>query len=148
MLYFKSKRSAALIISQFTFIGLIFAFGNSFHSNPFYISLIILASLPGLSGILQMNWRINIPPDVGVNSKLIQTGIYKYIRHPMYFSVLSVCLISVLSDISILRILFFVILFFTVLLKLSYEEHLLTKAFGEKYIAYQKTSKKIIPFIF
>jgi len=148
MLYFKSKRSAALIISQFTSIGLIFATGNSIPSDPVFISLLILASLPGLIGILQMKWHINIPPDVRNNSILIQTGIYKFIRHPMYFSVLSVCLISVLNDVTFLRILFFVILLATVLLKHSYEDHLLTEAFGEKYIAYQKSTKRFIPFIF
>jgi len=148
MLYFKSKRSAALIIIQFLSIGLIFAIGNSIPSNPVFIALILLASLPGFIGILQMKWKINIPPDVRKNTVLIQSGIYKYIRHPMYFSVLSVCLISVVNDITTLRIIFFIVLFLTVLLKHTYEEHLLTEAFGEKYIAYQKTTKKFIPFIF
>jgi protein-S-isoprenylcysteine O-methyltransferase Ste14 len=148
MLYFKSKRSAALIIIQFTFIGLIFAVGNSIPSSPLMIVLLFIASLPGLIGILQMKWNVNIPPDVRNNSSLIQTGIYKFIRHPMYFSVLSVCLVSVLNDISTVRILFFIILFFTILLKHTYEEHLLTEAYGEKYIAYQKTTKRFIPFIF
>jgi len=148
MLYFKSKRSAALIIIQFLTIGLIFAIGNSIPSNPVFIALMLLASLPGFIGILQMKWKINIPPDVRKNTVLIQSGIYKYIRHPMYFSVLSVCLISVVNDITTLRIIFFIVLFLTVLLKHTYEEHLLTEAFGEKYIAYQKTTKKFIPFIF
>lgn len=148
MLYFKSKRSAALIIIQFISIGLVFAVGNSIPSNPLLIVLFFIASLPGLIGILQMKWNVNIPPDVRNNSVLIQTGIYKFIRHPMYFSVIFVCLISVLNDISTLRIIFFIVLLLTILLKHTYEEHLLTEAFGEKYIAYQKTTKRFIPFIF
>mgnify|MGYP000896187475 CR=1 FL=1 len=148
MLYFKSKRSAALIIIQFISIGLIFAVGNPIPSNPLLIVLLFIASLPGLIGILQMKWKVNIPPDVRNNSILIQTGIYKFIRHPMYFSVIFVCLISVLNDISTVRILFFIVLFLTILLKHTYEEHLLTEAFGEKYISYQKTTKRFIPFIF
>lgn len=148
MLYFKSKRSVALIISQFTFIGLIFITGNSIPSNPLMIALILLSAIPGFIGILQMNWRINISPDVRNNSVLIQNGIYKYIRHPMYLSVLAVCFISVLNDINFIRIIFFIMLLLTILLKHSYEEHLLTEAFGEKYIAYQKKTKKFIPYIF
>lgn len=148
MLYFKSKRSVALIIIQFFSIGLIFALGNSIPSNPLMIVLLFIASLPGLIGILQMKWKINIPPDVRKESVLIQTGIYKFIRHPMYFSVIFVCLISVLNDISTVRIIFFIVLFLTILLKHTYEEHLLTEAFGEKYLAYQKTTKRFIPFIF
>lgn len=148
MLYFKSKRSVALIIIQFFSIGLIFALGNSIPSNPLMIVLLFIASFPGLIGILQMKWKINIPPDVRKESVLIQTGIYKFIRHPMYFSVIFVCLISVLNDISTVRIIFFIVLFLTILLKHTYEEHLLTEAFGEKYLAYQKTTKRFIPFIF
>ncbi len=148
MIYFKSRRSLALIISQFTFIGLIFITGNSIPSKPLFVFLIILATLPGFIGIIQMKWRINIPPDVKKDSVLIQTGVYKYIRHPMYLSVISVCFISLLNDISPMRILFFILLFLTILLKHTYEEHLLTEAFGEKYIAYQKKTKKFIPFIF
>ncbi|HGY56348.1 MAG TPA: isoprenylcysteine carboxylmethyltransferase family protein [Caldithrix abyssi] len=80
-------------------------------------------------------------------TELIKTGIYKYIRHPLYSSLLfltwGIYLKNPASD------LFFISLLSTVFLYLTakFDEVECIKFFGNKYIEYMKTSKRFIPYI-
>jgi len=81
--------------------------------------------------------------------KLITSGIYKYIRHPMY----SAHILWAIAQIMILHnwiagysfIIFILPHFF---FRIKNEEKMLIEYFGEEYIEYKRTSKKIIPGVF
>jgi protein-S-isoprenylcysteine O-methyltransferase Ste14 len=81
-------------------------------------------------------------------SVLIQTGIFKYIRHPMYGSLLfltwGVCLKNPETIIIIISILSTIFLFVTA----KTEEKEDIKYFGEIYKEYSKRTKMFVPFIF
>ena len=81
-------------------------------------------------------------------STLVTTGAYRYIRHPMYASLLFLAWAAFLKDISLLSVALVsgasVALFFTALR----DEAECTQYFGAAYAAYMKTSKRFIPFVF
>jgi protein-S-isoprenylcysteine O-methyltransferase Ste14 len=81
--------------------------------------------------------------------QVISTGLYKYLRHPMYTSML--CGILATFLISANWLLFVVMISaLTILLvvRIPDEEKLMLTEFGEKYNSYMKTTKRLIPFIY
>jgi protein-S-isoprenylcysteine O-methyltransferase Ste14 len=88
-------------------------------------------------------WRI-IPPQ-----RLITTGVYKYIRHPMYSGglLMSLGLFGILTEWKITICLFYLLVNFTID-RIDKEEQMMLMVFGDKYIEYMKKTKMLIPFIF
>ena len=81
--------------------------------------------------------------------KLIMSGIYRYIRHPIYLGsiILFTSIGIVVGSLVITSIIF---LFFSFLMKdrIDLEEQLLEEKFGEEYTQYKKRTKKLIPFLY
>ena len=81
-------------------------------------------------------------------SELVTQGIFKYIRHPMYSSLLfltwGIYLKNPTLFLLIPAVLSSVFLFLTTL----FDEKECIGYFGDKYRVYMKTSKRLIPFIF
>ncbi len=81
--------------------------------------------------------------------QLITTGMYRYIRHPMYlgflllFSGYSFALGSIIATGGISLILFFVFKS-----RMDMEENLLLASFREEYLAYLKRTNRLIPFLY
>ena len=81
--------------------------------------------------------------------KLVTTGIYKYIRHPGYLSDILIFFGASLAMGNLIPIISVAVLFFVAYsYRIHVEEMMLIDIFGEKYTAYKKTSKRMIPFIF
>jgi len=89
--------------------------------------------------------NINIRPDIKKDSTLITHGIYKYIRHPMYLSVMLMTLSFVFFYKSFIEIFLWIIVFVDLIVKLLYEEKLWSR--DKKYKEYMKNSYRLIPFI-
>ena len=91
--------------------------------------------------------NFNVAPLNKEDGSLVTNGIYKFIRHPMYIGQLLAILPLLIDYFSYARIAVFVLLLITLLLKISFEEsHLVTHFEG--YKDYQKTSWKLIPYIY
>lgn len=83
------------------------------------------------------------------NHELITTGLYKYIRHPMYSgTLLGVIGFALVSHSIFVSLITFVIYFWIFKERLKYEEKLLEKTFGEKYQKYKASSYRLIPFLY
>jgi len=81
--------------------------------------------------------------------KLVTIGIYKYIRHPGYLSDILIFFGANLAMGNLIPIISVPVLFFVVYsYRIHVEEMMLVDMFGEKYTAYKKTSKRLIPFVF
>ena len=80
-------------------------------------------------------------------SELVDTGIFKYIRHPMYSSLLfltwAVFLKSPTEPLFVVALLSTVCLYFTAI----FDEKDCINYFGDRYKQYMKRSKMFIPFI-
>ena len=81
-------------------------------------------------------------------SELIDKGIFKYIRHPLYSSLLFLTWGIFLKNTT--EILLFIALLSTTFLFITaiFEEKECINFFGEKYNEYMKRNKRFIPYIF
>jgi len=91
--------------------------------------------------------NFNIRPDIKENCELVISGIYSYIRHPMYFSVLMSMFGMTLLYFTYYEFTLFILLLITLLVKLFYEESL-WKCHNPAYIEYREKTKRLIPFVF
>lgn len=142
-------KSKILVSMQFFAIFLMtLPFGTP--SDYLYLGLVIIA-LGGVIGILALKantiGNFNIRPDIKESATLVTQGIYAYIRHPMYTSVLVMMLgVLILYPIE-LEFISYAVLLLVLLLKLFYEESL-WQAQSREYREYMKKSRRLIPFIF
>jgi protein-S-isoprenylcysteine O-methyltransferase Ste14 len=81
------------------------------------------------------------------SGQLIQTGLYRLVRHPIYFGVILVSFgwVGIEQTIYTLVLAFILLIFFD--LKSRQEERWLTQKFSE-YAEYKITTKKLIPFLY
>ena len=137
----------ALVSLQFSLIGLILFFSQGFLSNILAIIIFITGLLIGLWALSHNQLgNFNIQPKLKEGSSLITTGIYKYIRHPMYLSVLTTMFSFVLSTANLLEMLLFISLLLILLLKAKREESLWL-VHDEEYKRYKEGSKLFLPFV-
>jgi protein-S-isoprenylcysteine O-methyltransferase Ste14 len=106
-----------------------------------------IAIIIGLWAILVMHiGNFNIVPDPRPDMELITVGPYRYIRHPMYFSIILFFFPLVALDLNWMSLSIYSNLCIILFIKLSYEEHLLVEKLND-YSEYQKVTKKLIPFV-
>jgi len=81
------------------------------------------------------------------SGEFIQSGLYRFVRHPIYFGVILVCFgwASIEQTLYTLVLAIILLIFFD--LKSRQEEIWLTEKFSE-YAQYKITAKKLIPFIY
>jgi protein-S-isoprenylcysteine O-methyltransferase Ste14 len=82
------------------------------------------------------------------NQTLVTTGPYRYVRHPIYTSMILMFIGTILYYGALFISIFFVILGISFILRTRKEEEIMIKLFGEKYTEYMKRTKRLIPFIY
>ena len=93
--------------------------------------------------------RIGVIPALKGKSKIITTGIYGVIRHPLYISNSLLALGMAILFKSMFAFLFSILYFFLYLPMIYFEEKDLLKKYGEEYQEYKrKVPWRIIPKIF
>ena len=78
---------------------------------------------------------------------LVNDGIYKYIRHPMYSSLLFLCLGVFFKNITLYTMLLTVIAILFLILTAKTEEKENINFFGHSYVEYIKETKMFVPFV-
>lgn len=139
--------SYLLVILQFS--SIIFLGINSIASNFTFLSssICLVGLLLGLWAVwVTRKAKITILPDIRKGSTLISSGPYKYIRHPMYSSVLLFCLGLLFTNYNIYGSVCFLFLFIVLSLKVRYEEEKLLDYFSD-YKNYMLKTKRIIPYL-
>lgn len=91
--------------------------------------------------------NVNIIPEIKENAVLITHGAYKYIRHPMYFSLLCMMAGVLIASVNFVTMGLYGLLMVTLVLKAQKEEKLWSQQSLE-YQRYMRKTKSIIPFIF
>jgi len=90
-------------------------------------------------------------PDVAIatDHQLIDSGPFRFIRHPTYAGLLMIVLGVGLSFANVASLLIvFVPIFVCVLWRIRIEEQALVQALGEPYVAYVRRTKRLIPLIY
>ncbi len=86
--------------------------------------------------------------NIETTTTLVTTGIYKYVRHPLYSSLIFLGAGCLLKNPSLLAVsLFAVTAVFVYATALSEEKENLLK-FGDDYAAYTRKSRMLVPFLF
>ena len=80
--------------------------------------------------------------------KLVTHGIYHYIRHPIYLGVILAAIGIPMYSSSLAGILIMSALIPIFLIRIKFEERMLTDEFGDVYLTYKKSTRKLIPFLF
>ena len=142
-----SRYPNLLVFLQFLLIGLIVLFSKSFFSSFFGLAIFIVGAILGVWAITHNKLgNFNIQPKLREGSKLITTGIYTWVRHPMYTSVIMMMLGFLVSTQTIIEALLWLILVAVLLLKAKREESLWLEH-DEAYEAYKNSTKLFIPYI-
>lgn len=138
--------SFSLVFFQFALIAvLLLMLPLSF--NYMVLSVQAVAIFIGLWAVQTMHLgHFNIIPDPMPDIEIVTHGPYRYIRHPMYFSIVLFFFPIVLIQIDWIALAVYTSLCFILFIKLSYEENLLVDTLPD-YAEYQKKTKKIIPFV-
>ena len=85
--------------------------------------------------------------EIANQPRLIDSGVYSWVRHPMYLGVLLFCLGFFFISPSLLSFGVWLAFFILYDKMTTYEEKDLIRIFGEEYIAYQKRVSKWLPRI-
>ncbi len=131
-----------LYIFDLKFLSLAF---SSFIKTLAYI-VAILGVVVLILAMLQLNKNLSPFPSPKTNSELVQSGLYKYVRHPIYTGILISSFSFAMATESGFRILISILLYILFIVKSEYEERLLTKRYRE-YELYKKTTGRFFPKI-
>lgn len=141
ILFVHYNRSGALSFFRFSFRSL--------------FSFVIPGSLLAVLGLLGAIWaRINLGRNWSgyvtykEDQTLVTTGPYKYVRHPIYTSMILMFIGTILYYGSLFISIFLIILGITFILRTRKEEEIMIRLFGEKYTDYMKRTKRLIPLIY
>jgi protein-S-isoprenylcysteine O-methyltransferase Ste14 len=126
--------------------------GRLHHWNTFFIIGSVVA-LTGLiirvNSILKLRQQFTYTVTRIENHELIETGLYKIIRHPGYlgqliiFLGISVCLSNWLSVLLML-----IPVLSGYVYRINVEERFMADHLGQKYLDYRKRTKRLIPLIY
>lgn len=144
----KNPYSLILVVVQLVSLGIIF-FTGPIVPQALLLKIIFIAGvLLGVWSLWEMRKsKLQVTPDVAQGSKMIRSGPYSYIRHPMYAGLLLITITILISYFSPLRLTALFILTIDLLIKIKYEEGLLNKYFRE-YSLYSKHTWRLVPFIY
>jgi protein-S-isoprenylcysteine O-methyltransferase Ste14 len=81
------------------------------------------------------------------SGEFIQSGLYRFVRHPIYFGVILVCFGWAGIEQTLYTLVLAIILLIFFDLKSRQEEIWLTEKFSE-YDVYKQNTKKLIPFLY
>ena len=136
-----------LVVLQFGLIGLMIFFSHGILNSVLGLTIFILGLAIGLWAISHnKRGNFNIQPNLRDGCELITTGAYRYIRHPMYTSVITMMFAVLLATPTLLELIFFITLIMILILKAKREENLWC-GHDKTYTEYKKITKLFIPYI-
>lgn len=128
-------------------------YGVSGFSNDIVYCAGLVIFLFGLvlrwCAIFQLKKAFTVDVAISKDQALKTEGLYKKIRHPSYTGFLLILVGLSIAMCNIISFLFITVLnFITISYRILVEERVLTEEFGDDYIKYKSTTKKIIPGIY
>lgn len=112
----------------------------------FGIFIFVLGGLTTVIAVLQLNVHLSPFPSPLPDSKLIENGVYKFIRHPIYTGIILAFFGFAFITDSGYRLLISAVLFALFYYKTLYEEKRLIENFPN-YLEYRNRSGRFFPFL-
>ena len=148
--FFKAAYDLMLVFVQFLIISLHFFQWEFFpqkqiiQASPLSyllgILIIIIAFITMLISIKDLGRNLSPFPRPINNSKLVTTGIYRFTRHPMYYSLIFISFGFFITKLSIYYLFLSISLGLIIRFKISLEEQYLNNKF-KNYLIYQNEVK-------
>jgi protein-S-isoprenylcysteine O-methyltransferase Ste14 len=126
--------------------------GRIYYWNTFFaigMALVVTGFVIRIHSILTLKQYFTYSVAKVANYKIIETGLYKFIRHPGYLGQLIIFTgisISISNWLSILFMLIPVTLGY--LYRIKVEERFMLEQLGKNYLDYQERTKRLIPMIY
>jgi len=140
--------SRSLVFAQFSLIGLMVVYSRSIFTSWIGLSTLFAGVLFGYWAIRHnRGGNFNIRPDLKDGCKLITTGPYHFVRHPMYTSVTLMALALAIATPTYLQWSSLAFLIAVLALKAVREERLWCEG-SAAYKVYMTKTKRFIPFIY
>ena len=133
------------------FVAYLFRFPTIDFAVPTWLQWAgLIVAITGVTisviALLALNKSLSPFPTPKESAELIQSGIYKYIRHPIYTGILFFTFGFALFSENTFRLIIFVSLLILFKFKAGYEEKLLQKKYPN-YKEYMKTTGMFLPRI-
>jgi protein-S-isoprenylcysteine O-methyltransferase Ste14 len=146
--YIRNTYSLFLFLVQYSSLLILLLSGQIIPLQVFLMPPYILGLILGIWAIITMgSGNLNASPDVLPEGKLITSGPYKLLRHPMYSAILMVFIPLVIYNYSLFRVCILIMLIVNLFLKMTYEEQHLLKKYST-YSSYKLKTWRIIPYVF
>ena len=130
------------------FLNMDYWFRNTFSAMQIVSWLLLLCSLILVIQGFYLLHRIGRPEHgIETTTVLVKRGIYKYIRHPLYSSLMSLNWGIFFKDFSLFSITLVLIATIFLIATAMVEEKENIQKFGAEYTAYMKETKRFIPFL-
>lgn len=110
----------------------------------FGVFIFVIGALITVVAVLQLNINLSAFPSPLADAKLIETGVYKFIRHPIYTGLILAFFGYAIVDDSGYKLLISLGLLLWFYFKTLYEERLLIEKFPQ-YSEYKKRSGRFFP---
>ncbi len=136
-------------IENLNFITPFIPFWNNLVVAYIGIAFLIVGGIIMIISRIQLGKYGTPVVHTGEDHKLVTKGLYKIVRHPMYFGAIFMMLAPYLAFRSIFVLIIMTIMnIFLMKLRIHIEEETLISTFGDEYRNYIKRTKKLIPLIY
>jgi len=109
--------------------------------------LLIVGILVRMVALLQLGHNFSTAIVIEENSRLITSGVYRFVRHPLYLAVLLIAISGSIIFSCLITWIFVAVTLYGVLLRIQKEEQTLLEHYPE-YARYKKQTWKLVPFIY
>jgi len=129
--------SSSFVLFQMPFPNWLrwFGVGLGFLSVPF---------LAWVHYVLDKGWSVTLK--LQTDHKLVTSGPYRRIRHPMYTVLIMYELSWVLVSANLLFLIYYVLAILLIILRIPKEEQMMLEKFGEEYRLYMKRTGRLLPY--
>jgi protein-S-isoprenylcysteine O-methyltransferase Ste14 len=127
---------------------------KAWFTNPFSLLqivswiLLILSVYVVITGYILLKRKGKPDSNFENTSVLVKTGIYGYIRHPLYLSIFLLGTGVLLKDTGPVQLALGIVNLVAIYFTARIEENEMTAKFGDDYLDYIKDTKMFIPYIF
>jgi protein-S-isoprenylcysteine O-methyltransferase Ste14 len=94
--------------------------------------------------VLDRSWSVTLK--LQADHKLVTSGPYQRIRHPMYTVLIVYMLSWVLVSANLLFLVYYVFSTFLIVVRIPKEERMMLDKFGEEYRVYMKRTGRLLPY--
>jgi len=109
--------------------------------------LLILSAYVAVEGFLQLKKFGKSDKNFENTSNLVKSGLYRYIRHPMYCSLLLLGTGVMFKDPGFVQLMLGAVNFTSLIFTARIEEKEMLSKFGEQYSDYIRETKMFVPYI-